>query len=79
MPIGRNLALTKLYGVVSFKIQLFKKMALHYMIIRSVTLALVNDLIYVGDPRLCFVTKATSNRIWMLMVTEAGAATIGPK
>ena len=49
------------------------------MIIRSVTLALVNDLIYVGDPRLCFVTKATSNRIWMLMVTEAGAATMGPK
>ena len=46
------------------------------MNIRSVTLALVNDMIYVGDPRLCFVTKATSNRIWMLMVTEA--ATLGP-
>ena len=28
------------------------------MNIRSVTLALVNDMIYVGDPRLCFVTKA---------------------
>ena len=64
---------------MNFKIQVFKKLALHYMIIRSVTLALVNDLIYVGDPRLCFVTKATSNRIWMLMVTEAGAVTMGPK
>ena len=34
-----------------------------------------------GDPRLCFVTKATSNRIWMLMVTEpeseAGTDTMG--
>ena len=101
------------------------------MNIRSVTLALVNDMIYVGDPRLCFVTKArgrskttftrfgffdhlppsvyiffgikvykksiflttylpplvnvvcerppTSNRIWMLMVTETGALFISTR